>query len=251
MHPDINEVIKQFYNEDKGLECGLINPVDLGVNDHDMSNPFSRYHGISIDDFICGELLTPNNHVIWIDVNSPEMIEGTSRINEGEIDVISHILEKFSLSESFREYTEKWTEDDDKEIGIISFYSKQRNRIRRMCKAFNKIPMKIDVVDRFQGMERNIIIVSMVRSNTIVSDSQQTPDFSEYELGYPEQTDLGFAQSPNRLNVALSRARRLLIIVGNSKLFRQKDIYDNVYQIIEANPNGKIIKCDPYEDIQR
>lgn len=251
MHPDINEVIKQFYNEDKGLECGLINPVDLGVNDPDMSNPFSRYHGISIDDFICGESLTPNNHVIWIDVNSPEMIEGTSRINEGEIDVISHILEKFSLSESFREYTEKWTEDDDKEIGIISFYSKQRNRIRRMCKAFNKIPMKIDVVDRFQGMERNIIIVSMVRSNTIVSDSQQTPDFSEYELGYPEQVDLGFAQSPNRLNVALSRARRLLIIIGNSELFRKKDIYNNVYQIIEANPNGKIIKCNPYEDIRK
>lgn len=251
MHPDINEVIKQFYTEDKGLECGLINPVDLGVDDPNMSNPFSRYHGISIDDFICGESLTPNNHVVWIDVNSPEMIEGTSRINEGEVDVISHILNKLSSSDSFREYSEKWTDDDDKEIGIISFYSKQRNRIKKMCKAFNNMPLKIDVVDRFQGMERNIIIVSMVRSNTIISDPQQKPDFSEYELGYPEQTDLGFAQSPNRLNVALSRARRLLIIVGNSNLFRQKDIYDNVYQIIEANPNGKIIKCNPYEDIQR
>ncbi len=251
MHPDINEVIKQFYTEDKGLECGLITPVDLGVNDANMSNPFSRHHGISIDDFICGESLTPNNHVVWIDVNSPEMIEGTSRINEGEVDVISHILKTFSSSDSFREYNEKWTDDDDKEIGIISFYSKQRNRIKKMCKAFNNIPLKIDVVDRFQGMERNIIIVSMVRSNTIVSDPQQEPNFAEYELGYPEQTDLGFAQSPNRLNVALSRARRLLIIVGNSELFRQKDIYNNVYQIIEANPNGKIIKCNPYEDIQR
>ena len=111
--------------------------------------------------------------------------------------------------------------------------------------------MKIDVVDRFQGMERNIIIVSMVRSNTIVSDSQQEPHFAEYELGYPEQTDLGFAQSPNRLNVALSRAKRLLIIIGNSKLFRQKDIYDNVYKIIDTNPNGKIIKCNPYEDLRK
>lgn len=111
--------------------------------------------------------------------------------------------------------------------------------------------MKIDVVDRFQGMERNIIIVSMVRSNTIVTDSQQKPNFSEYELGYPEQKDLGFAQSPNRLNVALSRAKRLLIIIGNSELFRQKEIYDNVYKIINANPNGKIIKCNPYEDIQQ
>lgn len=257
MHPDINEVIKQFYESNDNIEstdgliCGLIDPVDLGVNDINMSNPFSRYHGIQIDNFICGESLTPDNHVIWIDVNSPEMIEGTSRVNEGEVKVISHILEKLSFSDSFKEYCEKWTDEDEKEIGIISFYSKQRNRIRKMCRSFNSLPMKIDVVDRFQGMERNIIIVSMVRSNTIVSDSQQEPDFSEYELGYPEQSDLGFAQSPNRLNVALSRAKRLLIIIGNSKLFRQKDIYDNVYKIIEANPNGKIIKCNPYEDIHK
>lgn len=256
MHPDINEVIKQFYENKEnpeskdGLVCGLIDPVDLGVNDTNMSNPFSRYHGIQIDDFICGESLSPENHVVWIDVNSPEMIEGTSRVNEGEVKVISHILEKMSLSDSFKEYCNKWTDEDNKEIGIISFYSKQKNRIRKMSRSFNNLPMKIDVVDRFQGMERNIIIVSMVRSNTI-SDSQQEPDFTEYELGYPEQTDLGFAQSPNRLNVALSRAKRLLIIIGNSELFRQKDIYDNVYKIIAANPNGKIIKCNPYEDLRK
>lgn len=255
MHPDINEVIKQFYEDENnpkdGLVCGLIDPVDLGVNDINMLNPFSRYHGIQIDNFICGESLSPENHVVWIDVNSPEMMEGTSRVNQGEVEVISHILEKFSLSNSFREYCSKWTDEDDKEIGIISFYSKQRNRIRKMCRSFDNLPMKIDVVDRFQGMERNIIIVSMVRSNTIVFDSQQEPDFAEYELGYPLQTDLGFAQSPNRLNVALSRAKRLLIIVGNSELFRQKDIYDNVYKIIKANPNGKIIKCNPYEDLRK
>lgn len=251
MHPDINDVIKQFYEEDSGLDCGLINPVDLGVNDSDILNPFSRYHGIQIDDFINGESLSPCNHVVWIDVNSPEMIEGTSRVNEGEVEVISHILEKFSQSDSFKEYCNKWTNEEDKEIGIISFYSKQRNRIRRMCKSFKDVNMKIDVVDRFQGMERNIIIVSMVRSNTIVSDSQQEANFSEFELGYPSQYDLGFAQSPNRLNVALSRAKRLLIIIGNSELFRQKEIYDNVYKIIEANPNGKIIKCNPYEDIRK
>ena len=255
MHPDINEVIKQFYEEKdgndsaNGLICGLIDPIDLGVNNPDMSNPFSRYHGIQIDDFICGEALSTNNHVIWIDVNSPEMIEGTSRVNEGEVNVISHILKKFSESDSFKQYCDKWADEDDKEIGIISFYSKQRNKIRRMCKSFNDLPLKIDVVDRFQGMERNIIIVSMVRSNTIISDSQQQPDYSEYELGFPEQHDLGFAQSPNRLNVALSRSKRLLIIIGNSELFRQKSIYDNVYNIIKANPNGKIIKCNPYEDI--
>nr|WP_317622326.1 hypothetical protein [Bacteroides uniformis] len=50
------------------------------------------------------------------------------------------------------------------------------------------------------------------------------------------------------MNVALSRAKRLLIIVGDSKLFRTKDIYENVYQTI-ADPNnkhGKIITAEEY-----
>jgi superfamily I DNA and/or RNA helicase len=94
-------------------------------------------------------------------------------------------------------------------------------------------------------MERNIIIVSMVRSNRIAADKNQKPDINLYgELGFPDQKDLGFAQSPNRLNVALSRAKRLLIIVGNSELFRNKEIYDNVYKTIESNPNGRIIKYE-------
>ena len=85
----------------------------------------------------------------------------------------------------------------------------------------------------------------MVRSNCIATDIDQRPDYELFgALGFPEQNDLGFAQSPNRLNVALSRAKRLLIIVGNSELFRTKDIYNNVYECIEKNPNGRIIKYD-------
>ena len=65
-----------------------------------------------------------------------------------------------------------------------------------------------------------------------------------FVLSFAQQKDLGFAKSPNRLNVALSRAKRLLIIVGNSDLFRTKEIYDNVYRCIENSPYGKIIKAE-------
>ena len=85
----------------------------------------------------------------------------------------------------------------------------------------------------------------MVRSNRIAMDKNQKPDINLYgEFGFPEQKDLGFAQSPNRLNVALSRAKRLLIIVGTSDLFKQEEIYKNVYQTIACHPNGKIIKYE-------
>lgn len=96
-------------------------------------------------------------------------------------------------------------------------------------------------------MERNIIIVSMVRSHCIQTERNQKPNYDKYGTdGYPEQKDLGFAQSPNRLNVALSRAKRLLIIVGDSKLFRTKEIYDNVYNTVLNHKNGKIIDANEY-----
>lgn len=240
MHPDINEVIKQFYIRDGGLECGLITPTDLGVDDPNMENPASRYHGIEIE-----SLISKDNHVIWIDTDSPEILDGTSRINYGEIEAIREVLTKFQSSDSFAQYQSFWKNPEDQQIGLISFYGKQIKLLRNLRNEFRDIPIRVSTVDRFQGMERNIIIVSMVRSNCIATDKKQKADTNLYgELGFPEQKDLGFAQSPNRLNVALSRAKRLLIIVGNSELFKQKDIYNNVYNTIANNPNGRIIKYE-------
>lgn len=238
MHPDINEVIKQFYIQDGGLQCGLITPVDLGVNSSDMSVSGSRYHGIEIDG-----LLSKDTHTIWIDTDSPELLDGTSRVNYGEIEAIRDVLTKFRQSEDFEKYQSFWSNPEERQIGLISFYGKQIKLLQNLRQEFSDIPIRVSTVDRFQGMERNIIIVSMVRSNRIATDKKQKADINLYgELGFPKQEELGFAQSPNRLNVALSRAKRLLIIVGNSELFRQKMIYNNVYNTIANSENGRIIK---------
>lgn len=240
MHPDINEVIKQFYINDGGLYCGLVTPQDLGVNNPDMNHWASRYHGIEIEG-----LISKNTHTIWVDSKSPELLDGTSRINYGEVEAIRDILTQLRNSDSFKQYQSFWTNPEDQQIGLISFYGKQIKLLRNLSNEFCDIPIRVSTVDRFQGMERNIIIVSMVRSNCIASDKKQKADSSLYgELGFPEQKDLGFAQSPNRLNVALSRAKRLLIIVGNSDLFRQKHIYDSVYKTIANNPNSRIIRYE-------
>lgn len=244
MHPAINEVIKQFYKDEGGLECGLVLPKDLGINDPDyINNVASRFHGITAGP------IDPDVHVLWIDSSSPEMLDGTSRVNYGEVEIIRKLLRELNGSDSFHEYNNRWSSVEDKQIGLISFYGKQLRLLKEMAREFspNEMPIRVSTVDRFQGMERNIIIVSMVRSHCIQTERGQKPNYTKYgEDGYPKQEELGFAQSPNRLNVALSRAKRLLVIVGDSQLFRTKEIYDNVYNTVFNHENGKILTAEEY-----
>lgn len=242
MHPAINVAIAQFYKDDGGLKCGL--PTEETYH-NSFDNWDSRYHGLSFDDII-----TPETHTIWINVNTPEIKEGTSRVNFGEIEAIDNILTVLKNSKGKNEFDE-WLSTqsiEEKQIGLISFYGKQIHYINKMLKEkHNETPIRLSTVDRFQGMERNIIIVSMVRSNKIASFQGQEADFELYpDLGYPRQDSLGFAQSPNRLNVALSRARRLLIVVGNNEHFCRKPIYKNVYdkmqKIISAEELQKAVE---------
>ncbi len=243
MHPSINEVISQFYKSDseKGLQCGL----PLKESYHDSFDKWdSRYHGLQFTNII-----TPETHTIWVNVTTPEIQEGTSRVNFGEIEAIDNILNILKNCKGKNEF-DKWLSNkslEEKQIGLISFYGKQIHYINKMLKEkHNEVPIRLSTVDRFQGMERNIIIVSMVRSNKLASFQGQQPDDIYGELGYPLQESLGFAESPNRLNVALSRARRLLIVVGNSEHFCRKDIYKNVFETIHQN--GKIISAEELQN---
>ena len=253
MHPTINNVISQFYQEDGGLFCGL----PLEETYHNTFDKWdSRYHGLKFKNII-----TPDTHTIWINVNTPEIKDGTSRVNFGEVEAIDHVLTAIKNCEGKREF-DSWLKEqsiEEKQIGLISFYGKQISHLEKMLiqnhndlykgkgkENDKKNLIRLSTVDRFQGMERNIIIVSMVRSNIIASFQGQEPSDIYGELGYPLQESLGFAESPNRLNVALSRARRLLIIVGNSEHFCRKPIYNNVYNTIQND--GKIVRAEELQN---
>ena len=234
MHPKINNVIKQFYTDDtdEGLEPAqeLIDNSDKQLVESD----FSRFHGFTNTDFI-----KPDIHTIWVNVDEPEEKIANSRINEKEVEAVKKVLNYLKNSSGFEEYFNHWnnkyTKDGDKlqqeqEIGIISFYGEQVKKLqdvkRYALKELN-IPIRLKTVDKFQGMERNIVIVSTVRSNKIKNNGTIEANF-----------DIGFAKAPERLNVALSRARRLLIVVGNLNFFEKyKDkkgnaIYKNAIEII-------------------
>ena len=239
MHPRINDVISQFYANDEcgGLHCGL-DPEK--VDSPDLNDPQSRYHGFNKAGFI-----NPGVHTIWINVDAPESKDGSSRVNDEEIKAINKVLELLKESSGFEEYMNHWNSikadskrKEEKEIGVISFYGKQVRKIRESVRPHARqlgMQVKLNTVDKFQGMERNIVIVSTVRSNKLDKGNGRLED----------NRDSGFAKSPERLNVALSRARRLLIVVGNKDFFsgiRDKEgnyLYRNAIQEIERS--GKVI----------
>lgn len=197
MHEQIMNTIKQFYQEELaatgGLKCGITETMDIP----DLANKGSRWHGITLN-----PIIQPSTHAVWIDVRTPETYLSPGYKNEGEIKAIDLVLKALQQADGYSEFVNAQQKPEDKEIGIITFYSAQSREIRKKYKGKN---YRMDVVDRFQGMERNIIIVSTVRSNP--------------------KNNIGFAKEIERINVAFSRARRLLIVVGNKRQFESNSNY--------------------------
>ncbi|GFR52024.1 hypothetical protein Agub_g14448, partial [Astrephomene gubernaculifera] len=93
---------------------------------------------------------------------------------------------------------------EGRDIGIISPYKKQVQRIRALLKELAHY-IKVGSVEEFQGQERRIIIISTVRSS------------DEY-LEFDSRHRLGFLANPKRFNVAITRAKALVIVVGNAQI---------------------------------
>ena len=89
-----------------------------------------------------------------------------------------------------------------KDIGIISPYRKQVQKIQKLMKSKQWGDIQIGSVEEFQGQERKIIIVSTVRSD---------PEYLSLDMDFK----LGFLKNPKRFNVTLTRAKALLIVIGN------------------------------------
>lgn len=197
MHEQIMNTIKQFYQEELaatgGLKCGISETMDIP----DLANKGSRWHGITLN-----PIINPSTHAVWIDVHTPETYLSPGYKNEGELKAIDLVLKALQQADGYSDFINAQQKPEDKEIGIITFYSAQSREIKKKYKGKN---YRMDVVDRFQGMERNIIIVSTVRSNP--------------------KNNFGFAKEIERINVAFSRARRLLIVVGNKRQFESNSNY--------------------------
>lgn len=117
------------------------------------------------------------------------------------------------------------------DIGIITPYVRQVKAIRELFNEFDpQIAPKIGTVEEFQGQERQVIILSTVRS-------------SHKQLGSDRTHSLGFVKSSKRMNVAISRARALLVIYGNPRLLSKDDNWSTL--ILKCIKNQCSSNCDP------
>jgi predicted DNA helicase len=103
------------------------------------------------------------------------------------------------------------------DIGVITPYKDHEDYLKQL------IPdVEVKTVDGFQGREKEVIIISLVRSN-------------------PQQ-EIGFLEDLRRLNVALTRAKRKLIIVGDAKTLSQNEVYRKLIHYIKER--GKYLTVD-------
>uniref|UniRef100_A0A1B6MT70 RNA helicase n=1 Tax=Graphocephala atropunctata TaxID=36148 RepID=A0A1B6MT70_9HEMI len=101
------------------------------------------------------------------------------------------------------------------QCGIITPYQAQAVKIHQMLYTLEVPPPKVGSVEEFQGQERMAIIVSTVRSS---------PQLIETDLRHT----MGFVASPRRLNVAVSRARAVLVVIGNPHLLARDHYWRTV-----------------------
>uniref|UniRef100_A0A3Q3JG10 RNA helicase n=1 Tax=Monopterus albus TaxID=43700 RepID=A0A3Q3JG10_MONAL len=118
---------------------------------------------------------------------------------------------------------------DASDIGIISPYKKQCEKIRLLLGKVGLSDVKVGSVEEFQGREFLVIILSTVRSN----ESVQIDDL---------ESTLGFLANPKRFNVAVSRAKALLLVVGNPHVLIRDPCFRALlhYSYI----NGAYLGCD-------
>ncbi|MHC8517717.1 DEAD/DEAH box helicase [Sporosarcina sp. ITBMC105] len=196
MHEDIMHTITPFYAAGQyRLQCGLADSNT--ARDHRLTSRF----------------IERNDHLLWFDMpNEPAYFEaqvkgGTSLYNESELEMIRELLVDIESATDEAKRDGCMQADEKKSVGVISFYGEQVKRIDRLIEQEimpKHLHCRTGSVDKFQGMEMDIIILSFVRNH------QQ-----------PSGT-IGFAEDYRRLNVALSRARELLIIVGSSDMFMKR-----------------------------
>lgn len=153
------------------------------------------------------------------DLNFKEQFVGESfgRINKAEAE-----LTLLTLAEYFTKIGKQRVLEERIDVGIISPYRAQVQYLKKLIKKYEFFKpyrrlISVNTVDGFQGQERDVILISLVRSN--------------------DEGQIGFLKDLRRMNVAMTRARMKLIILGNRDTMTKHPFYKKLWEYVEAINN--------------
>ena len=155
------------------------------------------------------------------DLNFKEQFVGESfgRINKAEAE-----LTLLTLAEYFTKIGKQRVLGDSIDVGIISPYRAQVQYLKKLIKKYEFFKpyrrlISVNTVDGFQGQERDVILISLVRSN--------------------DEGQIGFLKDLRRMNVAMTRARMKLIILGNKDTMTKHPFYKKLWEYVEGLNNDE------------
>ena len=170
------------------------------------SAPEVKYRSI-LDLDVPMEWVTPEE-------TAAESTTGVSRLNEHEAEQTLQVLQQY-----FERIGKQRILDERIDVAIISPYRAQVQLLRRLIrkreffKPFRTL-ISVNTVDGFQGQERDVVVISLVRAN---DDGQ-----------------IGFLRDLRRMNVAITRARMKLIILGDRHTMARHPFYRKLWEYIQA-----------------
>ena len=155
------------------------------------------------------------------DLNFKEQFVGESfgRINKAEAE-----LTLLTLAEYFTKIGKQRVLSESIDVGIISPYRAQVQYLKKLIKKYEFFKpyrrlISVNTVDGFQGQERDVILISLVRSN--------------------DEGQIGFLKDLRRMNVAMTRARMKLIILGNKDTMTKHPFYKKLWEYVEGLNNDE------------
>lgn len=145
--------------------------------------------------------------------------ESFGRINKAEAE-----FTLLTLAEYFTKIGKQRVLSESIDVGIISPYRAQVQYLKKLIKKYEFFKpyrrlISVNTVDGFQGQERDVILISLVRSN--------------------DEGQIGFLKDLRRMNVAMTRARMKLIILGNKDTMTRHPFYKKLWEYVEAINNNE------------
>ena len=195
------------------IDTHLMNNEKLAMSNYDYTESSDTKAELETADRI-----PSSNHNYSLTITNYSFKEEFVGENFGRINTAEAELTLLTLQRYFERIGKQRLIEERIDVGIISPYRAQVQLLRRMLmkseyfKPFRRM-ISVNTVDGFQGQERDVIVISMVRSN--------------------DEGQIGFLRDLRRMNVAITRARMKLIILGDKLTLTRHPFYRKLWQYIQ------------------